>query len=144
MSYEAVRRVLLAARRHQVVNVSTHHPPDRESTQRLPMQATGEAGPSCTPSPSSHDKCITGEQTPHRKRLTRERKPGGNRAPDPSADSADDAEVLFAFFSDEEVSSKRHRSVEESQAFIQPLQHRYQAHENVEWGITRKGDDVLI
>ena len=31
----------------------------------------------------------------------------------------------IAFFSDEEVSSKRHRSVEESKAFIQPLQHWY-------------------
>jgi [ribosomal protein S5]-alanine N-acetyltransferase len=57
---------------------------------------------------------------------------------------ASDADALFAFFSDEEVSSKRHRSVEESQAFIQQLQHWYQAHENVEWGITRKGDDMLI
>ena len=57
---------------------------------------------------------------------------------------ASDANALFAFFSDEEVSSKRHRSVEESQAFIQQLQKWYQAHENVEWGITRKGDDLLI
>lgn len=57
---------------------------------------------------------------------------------------ADDADALFAFFSDEEVSSKRHRSVEDSQAFIQQLQQWYQAHENLEWGITRKGDDVLI
>jgi ribosomal-protein-alanine N-acetyltransferase len=57
---------------------------------------------------------------------------------------ADDADALFAFFSDEEVSSKRHRSVEESHAFIQQLQHWYQAHENLEWGITRKGDDVLL
>jgi ribosomal-protein-alanine N-acetyltransferase len=57
---------------------------------------------------------------------------------------ASDADALFAFFSDEEVSSKRHRSVEESQAFIHQLQQWYQAHENVEWGITRKGDDLLI
>lgn len=60
---------------------------------------------------------------------------------------ASDADALFAFFSDEEVvesSNKRHRLVEESQAFIQQLQQWYQAHENVEWGITRKGDDVLI
>ena len=57
---------------------------------------------------------------------------------------ASDANALFAFFSDEEVSSKRHRSVEESQAFIQQLQHWYQAHENIEWGITRKSDDLLI
>jgi cytochrome P450 len=33
-----------------------------------------------------------------------------------------DADALYAFFSDEEVSSKRHRSVEESHAFIQQLQ----------------------
>jgi len=57
---------------------------------------------------------------------------------------ASDADALFAFFSDEEVSSKRHRSVEESQAFIHQLQRWYQTRENVEWGITRKGDDMLI
>lgn len=58
-----------------------------------------------------------------------------------------DASALFAFFSDEEVieqSDKRHRSVEESQTFIRKLQEWYRRHENVEWGITRKGDDVLI
>ena len=42
---------------------------------------------------------------------------------------ASDADALFAFFSDDEVSSKPHRSVEESHAFIHQLQHWYQAHE---------------
>lgn len=58
-----------------------------------------------------------------------------------------DAEALFAFFSDEEVidlSTKRHKSIEESQAFIRQLQEWYERHENVEWGITHKGDDLLI
>jgi len=58
-----------------------------------------------------------------------------------------DADALFAFFSDEEVieqSNKRHRSVKDSQAFIRQLQKWYQKHENIEWGITRKGEDILI
>lgn len=58
-----------------------------------------------------------------------------------------DAEALFAFFSDEEVidlSEKRHTSREDSQAFIRQLQEWYERHENVEWGITHKGDDFLI
>lgn len=58
-----------------------------------------------------------------------------------------DAEALFSFFSDEEVidqSDKRHRSIEDSQKFICKLQEWYREHENVEWGITRKGDDLLI
>jgi ribosomal-protein-alanine N-acetyltransferase len=60
---------------------------------------------------------------------------------------ASDSDALFAFFSDEEVielSDKRHRSIEESQEFIRKLQEWYRRHENVEWGITRKGNDLLI
>ena len=58
-----------------------------------------------------------------------------------------DADALFAFFSDEEVvelSDKRHRSVEDSQEFIRKLQAWYSRRENVEWGITLKGNDQLI
>lgn len=58
-----------------------------------------------------------------------------------------DAAAMFAFFSDEEVvdlDDKRHHSLEESQEFIGKLQAWYRKHENVEWGITLKGSDVLI
>ncbi len=47
--------------------------------QRQQGQATDAAGPSCAPGPSSHDKCITGGQTPHRKHLAGERKPSGKQ-----------------------------------------------------------------
>lgn len=60
---------------------------------------------------------------------------------------ASDANAMFAFFSDEEVidlDEKRHHSVEESAAFIRQLQAWYQGHENVAWGITRKGSDLLL
>ena len=60
---------------------------------------------------------------------------------------ASDAAAMFAFFADEEVvdlDDKRHRSLEESQAFIGQLQAWYRNHENVEWGITLKGSDILI
>lgn len=45
----------------------------------LPRQATDEAGLSGALSSSSRDKSITGVQTPHRKYLAWERKPGGKR-----------------------------------------------------------------
>ena len=58
-----------------------------------------------------------------------------------------DAKAVFSFFSDEEVIElidKRHTSLEDSQEFIRKLQQWYGRHENVEWGITRKGSDLLI
>jgi hypothetical protein len=49
--------------------------------QRQHRQATDEAGPSCAPGPSAHDKSITGGQNNHRKHLARERKLGGKQGP---------------------------------------------------------------
>lgn len=60
---------------------------------------------------------------------------------------ASDADALFAFYSDAEVvddSTKRHHSLEETRTFLQQLQRWYQTQQNVQWGITRKGDDLLL
>ena len=59
----------------------------------------------------------------------------------------DDVDALFTVFSNPEVTAfgdKLHHSREESQAFFQKLQAWYRQRENVEWGITCKGDDTLI
>lgn len=62
---------------------------------------------------------------------------------------ANDVEALFSLFSNEAVvefsgGKMPHRTVEETQAFFQQLRRWYEQHENVEWGITRKGNDTLI
>jgi len=62
---------------------------------------------------------------------------------------ASDADALFALFSDEEImefsgGKLPHRSVEESRGFIRQLEQWYERHEGIEWGITCKGEDIVI
>lgn len=60
----------------------------------------------------------------------------------------EDAEALFATFSDEEVlkfyGSEPHRSVEDSRQWVQRQQQWYAQREDIRWGITLKGEDTVI
>ncbi len=78
VSYEAVRRVLRAARRRSVGRVSTDHPrglytarsvcAGRQSTVRVRR---------VLPVPVAHPHCTTAGWSPHGKHLDRGREPGG-------------------------------------------------------------------
>lgn len=60
----------------------------------------------------------------------------------------EDAEALFATFSDEEVMEfyghLPHRSVDDSRKLIRQQYKRYAQREGIRWGITRKGEDRVI
>lgn len=60
----------------------------------------------------------------------------------------EDAEDLFATFSDEEAMQfyghEPHRSVDETHALIEQIQARYARREAIRWGITLKGEDRVI
>lgn len=59
-----------------------------------------------------------------------------------------DAEALFATFSDEAVmefyGDLPHRSVEDSRELVRRQQEWYARREGIRWGITRRGEDVVI
>ncbi|MGH2486541.1 MAG: GNAT family N-acetyltransferase [Ktedonobacterales bacterium] len=59
-----------------------------------------------------------------------------------------DAEALFAIFSDEAVmefyGSLPHQSEEDSHELIRRQQQWYGSREGIRWGITRRGEDVVI
>jgi ribosomal-protein-alanine N-acetyltransferase len=60
----------------------------------------------------------------------------------------EDAEALFAIFSDEEVmqfyGSEPHRSLDDTREWIRKVQERYARREALRWGITLKGEDTVI
>jgi ribosomal-protein-alanine N-acetyltransferase len=60
----------------------------------------------------------------------------------------DDAEALFATFSDEEVmrlsGQEPHRSLSETRQYIEQTQARYGQREIIRWGITRKDEEQVI
>lgn len=60
----------------------------------------------------------------------------------------DDAEALFAIFSDDAVmefyGDPPHRSVEDSRELIRRQHEWYARREGIRWGITRRGEDVVI
>lgn len=60
----------------------------------------------------------------------------------------EDAEALFATFSDEEVMEfyghLPHRSLDDSRELIRQQQAWYARREGIRWGITRRGDDTVI
>lgn len=60
----------------------------------------------------------------------------------------EDAEDLFATFSDEEAMQfyghEPHRSVDETHALIEQIQAHYARREAIRWGITLKGEDRVI
>lgn len=61
--------------------------------------------------------------------------------------TAGDVDALFAIFSDAQVmqfGNKLQRSKEEAQEFFGKLQNWYHQQENVQWGITLKGNDTLL
>src|SRR5215471_15092974 len=59
-----------------------------------------------------------------------------------------DAEALFATFSDEEAMQfyghEPHRSLGDTQALIEQIQARYARREAIRWGLTLKGEDRVI
>ncbi|MBA2288095.1 MAG: GNAT family N-acetyltransferase [Ktedonobacteraceae bacterium] len=59
-----------------------------------------------------------------------------------------DAEALFAIRSDREVmdfyGEEPHQSLEDTHALIQQLQDSYNRREAILWGITLKGEDIII
>jgi [ribosomal protein S5]-alanine N-acetyltransferase len=61
---------------------------------------------------------------------------------------SEDAEALFATFSDEEVmkfyGSEPHSSLEDSRQWIQRQHYWYAQREAIRWGITLKGEDTVI
>ena len=60
----------------------------------------------------------------------------------------EDAEAVFATFSDEETMQfyghEPHRSVEETRESLEQTQARYTRREAIRWGITLKGEDQVI
>ena len=60
----------------------------------------------------------------------------------------DDAEALFAIFSDHQVTEfyghEPHQSLDEAQELIRQTQAHYLRRENLRWGITFKGEERLI
>ena len=59
-----------------------------------------------------------------------------------------DAEALFAIFSDEEAMQfyghEPHRSLDDTRELIRQIHVRYAQRESIRWGITREGDDRVI
>ena len=78
VSYEAVLRVLRAARRRysETCEYRSHLEPGHREWNQQGQTKVG-AGPLCGPGPSAHGKCSTGGQYQHGKHLDRGRKPGG-------------------------------------------------------------------
>lgn len=60
----------------------------------------------------------------------------------------EDAEALFATFSDEETMKyyglEPHHSLEDSRQLIQRQHHWYAQREGMRWGITLKGEDIVV
>jgi [ribosomal protein S5]-alanine N-acetyltransferase len=60
----------------------------------------------------------------------------------------DDAEAIFEYASDPEVSRyviwETHRSIEDSRAFLELVVHKYESGDEPDWGIVYKGDHRLV